>query len=263
VFYTTKLFTKEGSIEDQVAFMESESRALIVYPGAIVNYQEKVAFKIPPSIYPTHIDIKLFYDKELKEFRALCSQTSVIQPERRIRGLAALLEDQVPVPEATRQDSLVVGRVVPQEQARQVISRRAAEAARRAAGRANCRPVRQSRNKRRKHFSPRSQSGSNKPDSQQRTAKVPAGAKRTSGESREPGLLKKLCLGVNKETLKKINTSTVKKDNQRTVVQRIETKTTTRNIVQDAVSGERIIDKDPKEVFKKVEVSEKVTFEDK
>ena len=93
-----KAFHKIVWGEEQDSFMDKgEEKTLIVYPGAIIEYQEKVAFKIPPSIYPTQVDIKLLYDKNLREFRVCCYQTSVIEPDRRIRGLAALLESKVPV----------------------------------------------------------------------------------------------------------------------------------------------------------------------
>ena len=75
--------------------------------------------------------------------------------------------------------------------------------------------------------------------------------------------MRKLCLGTHKETLKKINTSTVRGENKKTVLQRVETQTTTRDIVKDRSSGEPVIVGDPKEILNRVEVSEKVTFEAK
>lgn len=160
--------------------MDRDEKKLIVYPGAIINYQEKVAFKIPPSIYPTQVDIRLFYDKTLREFKALCSQTSVVVPERRIRGVAALLEDQVQTDRASVEKSLVVGQVVPAGQVKPVFNRKRAEAARRAAGRATCKQLKTSRKKHKKFFAQRNQARAQGPKQGNRTEEVPAAQKRTS-----------------------------------------------------------------------------------
>ena len=240
--------------------MDRDEKKLIVYPGAIINYQEKVAFKIPPSIYPTQVDIRLFYDKTLREFKALCSQTSVVVPERRIRGVAALLEDQVQTDRASVEKSLVVGQVVPAGQVKPVFNRRRAEAARRAAGQATCKPLKTSQKKKKTSGEARQQYKATAETQQSKTQEVPAGNKRTGDRTREPGLLKRLCLGINKEVLKKTNTSVVNINQKKTTVQKVETQTTTRNIVVDGKSGRPVIVKDPKAVHKKVEVSERVVF---
>jgi len=241
--------------------MSSEGQQLIVYPGAIIDYQEKVTFTVPASNYPTQVDVKLFYDKNKKEFRAVCYQTSVVRPERRIRGIAALLEDSVPVVQNSKEDSLVVGRVVPQKRDTPVLSRRAVEATRREAGRATCKPLKRCKKNNRRSFAARNQTGARKPEESQKTAEVPASQKRTGGQERESGVFKRLCLGLHKETLKKTNTSTLEGDRKKTVLQRVETETTTRNIIKDVKTGKPVFDKHLKEVLKKVEVSEKVIFQ--
>ena len=240
--------------------MSKDKNKLIVHPRALINYQKKVVFKIPPSIYPTQIDIRFLYDKSLRELKAQCCQTSVIQPDRRIRGIAAVLEDQVPVAKANRKNTLVVGKVVPVGEPRPTVSRRAAESAKRKAGRATCRPLKSSQTKQQTSGTARNQPRATGKTSQNKKQEVPAAKKRNSEKAQEPGLLKRLCLGINKEVLKKTNISVVNFNKKKTTLQKVETQTTTRNIVAHGKSGKPVIDKDPKEVHKKVEVSEKTVF---
>ena len=74
--------------------MGSQVRTINIDPLALQDYRETLTFKIPPSKYYTGIEIKLNFNENTKQVKAVCVFSAVVDPIRRVQGLAHILEDE-------------------------------------------------------------------------------------------------------------------------------------------------------------------------
>jgi len=251
--------------------MSKEDKQVIVHPSTLIEYHENISFKIPPSLQPTDIYIKLAYNKISQEIRAVCYQNQVIKPERRVTGVAAILESIVPVPKAEREEAITIGRVVDSNHRALVkkktkYSKKGLESIRVSAARTFAKPLKPTE----KREINKSGSVLSKPvHLKKKKLPTKASYSNNSTSAKYHNTYKtnkqadKIGTATHKQVLKQINTSTFKTDKKKTTVKQVKTHTTTKKSLHK--NGVDLIDLTtaPTEVVKKVEVSEKVSFNHK